>query len=58
MTNQKEIKIEKVINRNFDQLYVRQRGFGNLLNSWVDKKMLLRKNDLLCRTTYITEPLT
>ena len=58
MTNQKEIKIEKVINRNVDQLYVRQRGFGNLLNSWVDKKMLLRKNDLLCRTTYITEPLT
>ena len=40
-TNQKEFKIEKVIKRKGDKLYVKQKGYGNSFNSWIDKKDLL-----------------
>ena len=39
--NQKEFRIEKLINRNVDQLYVKQRGHGNSLNSWIDKQNVI-----------------
>ena len=39
--NQKEFRIEKLINRNVDQLYVKQRGYGNSLNSWIDKQNVI-----------------
>ena len=37
-TNQKEFRIEKVINRKGDKLYVKWKGYDNLFNSWIDQK--------------------
>ena len=37
-TNQKEFRIEKVIKRKGDKLYVQWKGYNNLFNSWIDKK--------------------
>ena len=34
-TNQKEIRVEKVIKRKDDKLYVKWKGYDN---SWIDKK--------------------
>ena len=39
-TNQKELRIEKVIKRKNDTLYVKWKGYDNSLNSWIDKKYL------------------
>ena len=41
-TNQKEFRIEKVLKRNGDKLYVKWKGYDNLFNSWIDKKDLIR----------------
>ena len=41
-TNQKELRIEKVLKRNGDKLYVKWKGYDNLFNSWIDKKDLIR----------------
>ena len=40
-TNQKEFRIEKVLKKKDDKLYVKQKGYHNSLNSWIDKKDLL-----------------
>ena len=40
-TNQKEFRIEKVIKRKGDQLYVKWKGYNNSFNSWIDKKDLI-----------------
>ena len=37
-TNQKEFRVEKVIKRKGDQLYVSWKGYNNSFNSWLDKK--------------------
>ena len=37
-TNQREFRIEKIIKRKGDKLYVKWKGYGNSFNSWVDKK--------------------
>ena len=37
-TNQKEFRIEKVIKRKDDKLYVTWKGYNNSFNSWIDKK--------------------
>ena len=37
-TNQKEFRIEKVIRRKGDKLYVKWKGYDNSFNSWIDKK--------------------
>ena len=37
-TNQKEFRIEKVVNRKGDKLYVKCKGYDNLFNSWIDQK--------------------
>ena len=39
-TNQKEFRIEKVIKRTSDKLYVKWKGYDNSFNSWTDKKDL------------------
>ena len=39
-TNQKEFRIEKVIKRKGDKLYVKWKGYDNLFSSWIDKKDL------------------
>ena len=36
--NQKEFRIEKLMKRKGDKLYVKWEGYNSLLNSWVDKK--------------------
>ena len=41
-TNQKEFRIEKVIKRKGDKLYVKWKGYDNRFNSWIDKKDLIR----------------
>ena len=40
-TNQKEFRIEKVIIRKGDKLYVKWKGCNNSFNSWIDKKDLM-----------------
>ena len=41
-TSQKEIRIEKVLKRKGDKLYVKWKGYNNRFNSWVDTKDLIR----------------
>ena len=36
--NQKEFRIEKVIKRKADKLYVKWKGYDNSFNSWIDKE--------------------
>ena len=40
-TIQKEFRIEKVLKRKGDKLYVKWKGYDNRLNSWIDKKDLI-----------------
>ena len=37
-TKQNEFRIEKVIKRKGDKLYVKWKGYDNSFNSWIDKK--------------------
>ena len=37
-TNQEEFRIEKVIKKKGDELYVKWKGYDNLFNSWIDKR--------------------
>ena len=39
--NQKEFRIEKVLKRKGDKLYVKWKGYDNRFNSWIDKKDLI-----------------
>ena len=41
-TNQEEFRIEKVIKRKGDKMYVKWKGYGNSFNSWIDKKDLIK----------------
>ena len=36
--NQKEIRIEKVIKRKVNKLYVKWKDYDSSFNSWIDKK--------------------
>ena len=40
-TSEKEFRIEKVLNRKGDKLYVKWKGCNNSFNSWIDKKDLV-----------------
>ena len=40
-TNQQEFRIEKVIKRKGDKLYVKWKGYDHVFNSWIDKKDLV-----------------
>ena len=40
-TNQEEFRIEKVIKRKGNKLYVKWKGCDNSLNSWIDKKFFV-----------------
>ena len=40
-TNQEEFRIEKVIKRKGDKIYVKWKGYDNSFNSWIDKKDLV-----------------
>ena len=39
-TNRKEFRIEKVIKRKINKLYIIWKGYDNSFNSWIDKKKL------------------
>ena len=39
--NQQEFRIEKVINKKGDKLYVKWKGYDSSSNSWIDKKDLV-----------------
>ena len=41
MTNQKEFRLEKVLTKKGDKLYVKRKGYDNSFNSWIDKKDLV-----------------
>ena len=41
-TNQKEFRIEKVIKKKGNKLYVKWKGYCNSLDTWVDKKDLIK----------------
>ena len=40
-TDQKEFRIEKVLKKKGDKLYVKWKGYNNSFNSWIDKKDLV-----------------
>ena len=40
-TSQKEFRIEKVLKRKGDKLYVKWKGYDNRFNSWIDEKDLI-----------------
>ena len=40
-TNHKECRIEKVIKRKGNKLYVKWKGYSNSFNSWINKKDLI-----------------
>ena len=42
-TNQQEFRIEKVIKRKGDKLYVKWKGYDSSFNSWIDKKYLIKE---------------
>ena len=37
-TSQKEYRVEKVIKRKGDKLYVKWKAYDSFFNSWIDKK--------------------
>ena len=37
-TNQKEFRVEKVIKRKGDKLYIKWKGYNSSFNCWIDKK--------------------
>ena len=41
-TSQQEFRIEKVIKKKEDKLYAKWRGYDNSINSWIDKKDLVK----------------
>ena len=42
-TNQEEFRIEKVIRRKDNKIYVRWKGNNNSFNSWIDKASLVQR---------------
>ena len=40
-TNQQEFRVEKVIKRKGDKLYVKWKGYNNSFNSWINKKDII-----------------
>ena len=42
-TNQKEFRVEKVIKKKSNKLYVKWKGYNSSFNSWIDKKDSINK---------------
>ena len=40
-TNQQKFKIEKIIKRKGDKVYVKWKGYDNSFSSWINKKDIL-----------------
>ena len=41
-TNQKEFRIENVIKRKGNKLYVKWKGYNSSFNSWIDNKDIIK----------------
>ena len=41
--NQKEFRIEKVIKKKGNKLYVKWKGYNSSLNSWIDKNDIINE---------------
>ena len=52
-TNQKEFKVEKVIMRKDDKLYVKQKGYDSSFNSWIDKKVIVKMSEYFPEPKYL-----
>ena len=39
--NQKEFRLDKVLTKKGNKLYVKRKGYDNSFNSWIDKKDLV-----------------
>ena len=50
-TDQKEFRIEKVLKKRGDKLYVKWKGYDNSFNSWMDKK------DIVCNESIFSKAL-
>ena len=46
--DQQEFRIEKIIKKKRDKLYVKWKGYDNSFNSWIDKKRLSINCSILC----------
>ena len=42
-TNQQEFRVEKVVKKKSDKLYVKWKDYDSSFNSWIDKKDLITK---------------
>ena len=42
-TNQEKFRIEKVIKRKGDKIYVKWKGYNTSFNSWIDKASLVQR---------------
>ena len=42
-TSQEEFRIEKIIKRKGDKIYVKWKGYDNSFNSWIDKASLVQR---------------
>ena len=40
-TDQKKFRIEKVLKKKGDKLYLKWKGYNNSFNSWIDKKEIV-----------------
>ena len=49
-TNQRGFRIEKVIKKKGDKLYVKWKGYNNSFNSWIDKKDIVQNE--LCSNLF------
>ena len=52
-TNQEKFRIEKVIKKKVNKLYVKWKGYDNSFNSWIDKKDLV--NTFLNHMNFLEE---
>ena len=48
-TNPQEIRIERVIKKKGDKLYVKWKGYDNSLNSWIDKKDIVENESIFSK---------
>ena len=43
--NQKELRVEKIIKRKDDKLYVKWKDYENSFHSWIDKKDIVQMSE-------------
>ena len=49
-TSQTNFRTEKLIKEKGDTLHLKQKGYGNSFNSWIDRNDIIISNELLSRT--------